>query len=156
MAAGLRERARLVADGQGYFLILLVLSVLSYFIIPAPVILHPPLTWIGILFMAAGLLLALRCRALFLQHRTTMSPYATPVVLITAGPFRFSRNPAYLAMAAILFGSAVVMGSVLPFVFTALFIAIIEMLFIPVEERMLEEAFGGEYREYRKEVRRWV
>jgi len=77
-------------------------------------------------------------------------------VLITAGPFRFSRNPAYLAMAAILFGSAVVMGSVLPFVFTALFIAIIEMLFIPVEERMLEEAFGGEYREYRKEVRRWV
>ena len=156
MAAGLRERARQVADGQGYFLILLVLSVMSFFFIPAPVILRPPFTWAGILFIAAGLLLAMRCRALFLHHRTTMSPYESPAVLITGGPFRFSRNPAYLSMMMVLFGSAVLMGTVLPFVFTALFIAVIEVLFIPYEERRLAESFGDEYREYRDRVRRWI
>lgn len=156
MAAGLRERARRLADGQGYFLILLVLSVMSYFFLPSPVILLPPFTWVGILFIAAGLLLALRCRALFLHHRTTMSPYESPVVLITGGPFRFSRNPAYLAMALILLGSAVMMGTIPPFVFTALFIAIIDVLFIPYEEQRLADAFGGEYRQYRERVRRWV
>lgn len=156
MAAGLRERARQACDGQGYFLILLVLSVLSWFIIPAPVVLWPPLSWTGFLLIAAGLLLAQRCRALFVKNRTTMSPYESPVVLITAGPFRFSRNPAYLSMAVILFGSAMVMGTFLPFAFVALFIVIIEVLFIPEEERRLAEAFGGEYREYRGRVRRWV
>ena len=59
-------------------------------------------------------------------------------------------------MAAILIGSAVVMGILAPFVFTVLFITIIEVLFIPDEERRLEELFGEEYREYKREVRRWI
>ena len=95
-------------------------------------------------------------RTLFLRNRTTLSPYESPVVLITTGPFSISRNPVYLAMAAMLFGSAVVMGTILPFVFVVLFIAIIEVLFIPDEERMLEEIFGEEYREYKRDVRRGV
>jgi protein-S-isoprenylcysteine O-methyltransferase Ste14 len=156
MAAGLREKARLVADGQGYFLLLLVLSIVSHFVIPARVILHAPFTWAGILIIGAGLYLAFRCRALFLQNRTTLSPYESPAVLITTGPFRISRNPVYLVMAVILFGSAVVMGTLVPFLFPVLFIVIIELLFIPDEEQRLEEIFGEKYREYKREVRRWV
>lgn len=85
-----------------------------------------------------------------------MSPYESPAVLLTTGPFRFSRNPAYLAMAAILFGSAVVMGTLVSFAFPVLFVLIIELLFIPDEERRLEEIFGGRYREYKRKVRRWI
>jgi protein-S-isoprenylcysteine O-methyltransferase Ste14 len=59
-------------------------------------------------------------------------------------------------MAAILTGGAVVMGTLLPFVCTALFIVIIELLFIPEEEQRLEEIFGEEYREYKRHVRRWI
>ena len=156
MAAGLREKARAAADGQGYFFLLLILSVLSHFVFPGGVILQAPFTWSGFLVIGAGIFLAFRCRALFLRNRTTLSPYETPAVLITTGPFRFSRNPVYLAMAALLFGSAVVLGTLMPFVFTVLFIAIIEVLFIPDEERRLEEVFGEEYREYKREVRRWM
>jgi protein-S-isoprenylcysteine O-methyltransferase Ste14 len=156
MAAGLRKKARMVADGQGYFLVLLLLAIASHFAFPVRILLHPPVTWSGSFIIAAGLLLAFRCRALFLQNRTTMSPYESPAVLITTGPFRFSRNPAYLAMVAILFGSAVLMGTLTPFVFPVVFIVIIEVLFIPDEERRLEEVFGGEYREYASKVRRWV
>jgi len=156
MAAGLREKARRVADGQGYFLLLLALSIVSHFVFPVRVLLQPPFTFTGLLIIGAGLYLVFRARALFLRNRTTLSPYESPVVLITTGPFRFSRNPVYLAMAAVLFGSAVVMGTLVPFVFPVLFIVIIELLFIPDEERRLEEIFGDEYREYKRKVRRWV
>jgi protein-S-isoprenylcysteine O-methyltransferase Ste14 len=156
MTTGLREKARRVTDGQGYFLILLILSIVSHFVFPAWVVLQAPLTFLGILIIGAGLLLAFLCRTQFLRNRTTLSPYESPVVLITTGPFRISRNPVYLAMTLILFGSAVVMGTLVPFVFTVLFIALIELLFIPDEERRLEELFGENYREYKRGVRRWV
>ncbi|MDO8842426.1 MAG: isoprenylcysteine carboxylmethyltransferase family protein [Methanocalculus sp.] len=156
MAVGLREKARSFADGQGYFLILLILSILSHFIFPVRVLLHAPFIVVGILIIGFGLLLAFRSRALFLRNRTTLSPYESPAVLITTGPFRISQNPIYLAMAAILTGNAVVMGTLVPFVCTALFIVIIELLFIPEEEQRLEEIFGEEYREYKRHVRRWI
>jgi protein-S-isoprenylcysteine O-methyltransferase Ste14 len=59
-------------------------------------------------------------------------------------------------MAAILFGTAVLLGTLIPFVFTVLFILIIETLFIPDEEERLEKIFGAEYREYKMRVRRWI
>jgi protein-S-isoprenylcysteine O-methyltransferase Ste14 len=155
MAAGLREKARSITDGQGYFLILLVLSIVSHVLFPVPV-LPAPFTWSGFLVIGAGIFLAFRSRTQFLRNRTTLSPYESPAVLITTGPFRISRNPVYLAMAATLFGSAVVMGTLVPFVCVVLFIVIIELLFIPDEERRLEEIFGGEYREYKRRVRRWM
>jgi protein-S-isoprenylcysteine O-methyltransferase Ste14 len=156
MAEGIRQKARSLADGQGYFLILLVLSVLFHLTVPVCVLLHAPFTFSGIIFMGLGLVTAIRCRSLFLQNRTTLSPYESPACLITTGPFRLSRNPVYLAMAVILFGSAVVMGTLAPFVFTGLFIVIMDLLFIPDEEERLEKIFGREYRDYKKNVRRWI
>lgn len=156
MAGGLREIARSSMDGQGYFLLLLILSVLSYWVFPGRVILTFPFTLSGFLLIGAGLVLAFRVRALFLRNRTTLSPYESPSVLITAGPFRFSRNPAYLAMAAVLAGSALLMGTLVPFLVPLLFIVIIDLLFIPDEERRLAELFREEYREYRRHVRRWL
>jgi protein-S-isoprenylcysteine O-methyltransferase Ste14 len=156
MAAGLRKKARLLADGQGYFLLLLILSILSHFIFPVRILLHAPFTWSGFLIIGAGVFMAFWSRTLFLRNRTTLSPYESPVVLLTTGPFRISRNPVYLAMAAMLFGSAVVMGTLFPFVFVVLFIVIIEVLFIPDEERRLEELFGEKYWQYKRNVHRWI
>jgi protein-S-isoprenylcysteine O-methyltransferase Ste14 len=156
MAERIRQKARSVADGQGYFLILLVLSVLFHLAVPARVVLHAPFTFFGIIIIGIGLVTAIRCRSLFLQNQTTLSPYESPAFLITTGPFRLSRNPVYLTMAAILLGSAVVMGTLVPFVFTFVFIAIIDLLFIPDEEERLETIFGEEYRDYKKRVRRWI
>lgn len=156
MEDGIRQKARSLADGQGYFLILLVLSVLFHLVVPVRVVLHAPITFFGIIIIGIGLVIAIRCRSLFLQNRTTLSPYESPAFLITTGPFRISRNPVYLAMAAILFGSAVVMGTVVPFVFTGLFILIMDLLFIPDEEERLETIFGKEYRDYKKRVHRWI
>ncbi len=156
MAEGMRGRARSLADAQGYFLLLLTLSVLFHFLLPIRVILQVPWTFFGIPVIGSGLVMAFWSRSLFIRNRTTLSPYESPGFLITTGPFRISRNPVYLAMAAILFGSAIVMGTLVTFIFPVLFIAIAGTLFIPDEEQELEKKFGEEYREYRGRVRRWI
>ena len=145
-----------MADGQDYFLILLVLSVLLNFIFPVPAFLSPPSTYSGFLIIGFGLVLALWSRSLFIKNSTTLQPSEEPTLLVTSGPFRISRNPIYLGMAAILLGVAVFMGTLVTFAFPVLFVTLIEFFIIPCEERKLEKLFGEPYREYKKSVRRWI
>ncbi len=145
-----------MADGQDYFLILLVLSVLLNFIFSVPAFLSPPSTFSGFLIIGFGFVLALWSRSLFLRNSTTLQLSEKPTSLVTSGPFRLSRNPIYLGMASILLGVAVVQGTLVALVFPALFVTVIGFFIIPGEERKLENLFGEPYREYKKSVRRWI
>ncbi len=145
-----------MADGQDYFLILLILSVLLNFLFPVPVFLSPPFTYSGLLIIGIGVVLALWSRSLFLENATTLQPSEDPTALVTSGPFRISRNPIYLGMAAILLGVAVFQGTLVTLAFPVLFIMLIEFFIIPGEERNLEKIFGDPYRDYKKRVRRWI
>ena len=145
-----------MADGQDYFLTLLVLSVLLNFIFPVPAFLSPPSTYTGFLIIGFGLVLALWSRSLFLRNSTTLQLSEEPTSLVTSGPFRLSRNPIYLGMASILLGVAVLQGTLVAFAFPALFVMVIQFFIIPGEERKLENLFGELYREYKKSVRRWI
>ncbi|HSA38683.1 MAG TPA: isoprenylcysteine carboxylmethyltransferase family protein [Methanoregula sp.] len=145
-----------MADGQDYFLILFVLSVLLNFLFPVPAFLSPPFTYTGFLIIGFGFVLALWSRSLFLRNATTLQIYEEPTSLVTSGPFRMSRNPIYLGMASILLGSAVVQGTLVALVFPVLFVMVIGFFIIPGEERKLENLFGEPYRQYKKSVRRWI
>lgn len=145
-----------MADGQDYFLLLLVLSVLLNFLFPVPAFLSPPLTYSGFLIIGFGLVLAFWSRSLFLLNSTTLQLYEEPTSLVTSGPFRMSRNPIYLGMASILLGVAVLQGTLVALTFPVIFVMVIEFFIIPGEERKLENLFGEQYREYKKSVRRWI
>ena len=131
-----------MADGQDYFLILLVLSVLLNFIFPVPVFLSPPFTYSGVLMIIFGLVLAFWSRSLFLRNSTTLQLYEEPASLVTSGPFRHSRNPIYLGMASILTVVAVLQGTLVALSFPVLFVMVIDFFIIPGEERKLENLFG--------------
>jgi protein-S-isoprenylcysteine O-methyltransferase Ste14 len=145
-----------MADGQDYFIILLILSVLLNFVFPVLVFLSPPSTYSGFLIIGFGLVMAFWSRSLFLKNSTTLQPSEEPSSLVTSGPFRISRNPIYLGMASILLGVAVVLGTLVALAFPVIFVTLIEFFIIPGEERMLEKIFGEPYREYKKSVRRWI
>ena len=145
-----------MTDGQDYFLILLVLSVLLNFVFPVVVFLSPPSTYSGYLIIGFGLVLALWSRSLFLKNTTTLQLSEEPTSLLTSGPFCISRNPIYLGMASILLGVAVVQGTLVALAFPVIFVTLIEFFIIPGEERKLEKIFGEPYREYKKSVRRWI
>jgi protein-S-isoprenylcysteine O-methyltransferase Ste14 len=62
----------------------------------------------------------------------------------------------YLGMVLILLGIAVLMGSLTPYAIVVVFTVLMDMIFIRVEEKMLEEKFGKVWLEYAQKVRRWV
>ena len=145
-----------MADGQDFFIILLILSVLLNFVFPVLVFLSPPFTYCGFLIIGFGLGMIFWGRSLFLKNATTLQPSEEPTSLVTSGPFRLSRNPIYLGMASILLGVAVLLGTLVSLVFPIIFVAVITFFIIPGEERKMEKIFGERYREYKKSVRRWI
>ncbi len=62
----------------------------------------------------AGVLLMLWAGLLMLWRKTTVNPYGKPARLLEEGPFRFSRNPIYLADSLIYCGIALLWGSLWP------------------------------------------
>ncbi len=80
----------------------------------------------------------------------------TPSYLLVRGPYRFTRNPTYEAAIAIWFGWTVFYGSAAVLVGLAAIWTAVEFAVVPFEERRLEQRWGGAYREYRRQVPRWI
>ncbi|HEY8124605.1 MAG TPA: methyltransferase [Methylocystis sp.] len=45
------------------------------------------------------------------RHQTTIMPHRAASFLVSAGPFRFSRNPIYISHVALIFGLGLFLGS---------------------------------------------
>jgi len=76
--------------------------------------------------------------------------------LSTAGPFAYSRNPAYLSLAMIYAGIAALRNSLWTILFLPLVVYVIQREVIRREEQYLKRTFGEEYLAYKARVRRWV
>jgi protein-S-isoprenylcysteine O-methyltransferase Ste14 len=76
--------------------------------------------------------------------------------LTTEGPFRYTRNPAYLGLAMIYAGIAILRNALSAILFLPLVVWVIGREVIGHEERYLERTFGQEYLAYKARVRRWV
>ncbi len=92
----------------------------------------------------------------FRAANTPIKPFDTPSSIVITGPFRFSRNPMYLAMLLVLFGGAVAWGTLSPFFFPPLLAWLLTIGFIRVEEASMGRSFGSEYEDYKGRVRRWL
>jgi len=139
-----------------YLVILLLLSIGLHLVFPIKRIIFAPYTYLGWVLIGVGVFLNIWIDWLFKKKGTTIKSYDMPAKLITTGAYRISRHPIYLGMLLILLGAAVVMGSLVTFVFPVLFVILTEGLFISAEEKNLEKAFGKKYREYKKKVRKWI
>lgn len=107
--------------------------------------------------IVAGLALYLACIWPFATiGRGTPAPIDAPVHLVVVGPYRFVRNPMYLAVLSVIFGQALVARSSQ----LALYGLAVGLLFglfvVGYEELALRRQFGDEYTEYRQRVPRWI
>ena len=139
-----------------YFILLLVLTIISHYVLPIKKIIYFPYNLLGVVLILFGIVLNIWADNMFKKRKTTVKPHEIPEYLEISGPFKISRHPMYLGMAAILLGTAVILGSLISFLFFIIFIIFMEALFVPVEEKNLEKAFGKKYSDYKKKVRRWV
>ena len=76
--------------------------------------------------------------------------------IVKVGPYRFSRNPIYLAFSLFQIGIAFVVNAVWIMVTLLPAISVMSFVVIPREERYLEARFGEEYTTYKASVRRWL
>jgi len=111
------------------------------------------LGWI-LIVVAAGLLLA-GLHALN-RMKTAVFPNRDARVLVVEGPYRFTRNPIYLAMALAYLGLALQARMGWPILLLPLVLFGLNRAIIAREERHLLEAFGQSYRVYCSTVRRWL
>ena len=87
----------------------------------------------------------------FLKAKGTPVPFNPPPILVTTGPYAYTRNPMLTGVFSLLFGFGVFFGSVsLLIVFTPLFIVINVWELKSIEEPELEKRLGEEYIEYRE------
>ena len=87
----------------------------------------------------------------FLKAKGTPVPFNPPPILVTTGPYAYTRNPMLTGVFSLLFGFGVLLGSVsLLVVFTPLFIFINVWELKAIEEPELEKRLGEEYIEYRE------
>jgi len=118
----------------------------------------PRVGWLGVALLLAGGALATWCTALFaIVGRGTPHPFAAKTQrLVVAGPYRWVRNPMMWGVGMLLVGLSLSLGSVglwFGFAFFMLFV----LWFVPhYEEPDMERRFGEEYREYCRQVSRWL
>jgi protein-S-isoprenylcysteine O-methyltransferase Ste14 len=125
-----------------------------HFALPAPVLLRLP--WLGAAIAAAGAGLAVWGERTFVAAGTTVKPFERSSVLVTSGPYRFTRNPMYLGIVSMLVGLALALGTPAPWAAAAALAATLQLRFIRNEERALAASLGEPYRRYRERVRRWL
>ena len=139
-----------------HFICLLILLILFHFIFPIKKIIYSPYNYFGIPLILFGIIINLWADQLFKKIKTNVKHHKIPNKLIISGPFKISRNPMYLGMLSILLGVAIFQGSIIGFIFSIIFILIIEKKYIPLEEKNMKKTFGKNYLNYKQKVRKWV
>lgn len=138
------------------FLFFLGGLLLLHFYLPLRLLFTFPVTLLGIGLVLLGVWLNLRANDVLSQHGTSVEPFKRPTALVTVGPFRFSRNPVYLSAVLQLLGVALFLGSLSPLLVPLLWLLVLDRIYVPQEEAVLQETFGDAYRTYRQRVRRWL
>lgn len=111
----------------------------------------------GWALMVLGGLVAFACAAtLIVRGEGTPAPFDPPRKFVTAGIYRWVRNPMYIGGTLLLAGFGLWHRSAVMTLFAGVFLLAAHCFVRFVEEPGLEERFGEEYRRYRERVNRWL
>ena len=123
---------------------------------PLKIIRQPIAFWLGLILSIPALALVAWGRQSMHGASTNISPLKPAVSLVTTGPFRFSRNPLYVAITLLYVGFTMLLNSWWGMLLLAPVLMALHWGVVRREERYLELKFGDEYAEYRSRVRRYV
>jgi protein-S-isoprenylcysteine O-methyltransferase Ste14 len=111
---------------------------------------------LGVLFAITGLNLILPAVIKFSKTKNTLIPNKSANSLQTAGIYSISRNPMYLGLLVLYIGIGCFKGNVWSFILIPMVILLVTKFVIRNEEEYLSRAFGIDYIEYQKKVKRWI
>jgi protein-S-isoprenylcysteine O-methyltransferase Ste14 len=91
-----------------------------------------------------------------LEGLGTPAPVAPTQRLVVTGPYRYVRNPIYIAVVAVIFGQALLFGDWRLLWYGALLWLSFHVFVVIYEEPTLKQTFGTEYESFRTNVPRWI
>jgi protein-S-isoprenylcysteine O-methyltransferase Ste14 len=116
-----------------------------------------PVAWPAAAVVAIGVALYLWCLCVFAAvGRGTPGPWDPPRRLVAVGPYRWVRNPIYLAALLVVVGEAWLFGSAALLVYAGAVAVGFHLLVVGYEEPRLRAQFGERYQAYRRAVPRWI
>jgi len=134
---------------------LFILPFLTHYYFPITIIIKKPYSYLGIVFILAGILLSIKTARMFREAGNHFDLKSESVKLMTSGIFRNSRNPMYLGVLFWFIGLAILFGSLISFLYPILFFIIANFMII-FEEEKLSQIYSDEYTDYQRRVRRWL
>ncbi len=113
------------------------------------------ISWIGVFFCIAGLLLFLWSLVSFGQSFRVGIDSDQPDKLVTNGAFAFSRNPIYVAFGIILLGQFLIFSNWILLIYLVAAIWLFHRQVLREEDFLIQQ-YGQEFIEYRNRVRRYI
>jgi protein-S-isoprenylcysteine O-methyltransferase Ste14 len=111
---------------------------------------------VGIILIVLGTAIMPPVLARFRRAGTSFNPHQPASALITDGPYRFSRNPAYVALTLWYLGIGLLLNNGWVLLLALPLVLVADLWVIRREEQHLEAKFGDDYRRYKSVVRRWL
>jgi protein-S-isoprenylcysteine O-methyltransferase Ste14 len=106
--------------------------------------------------IGSGILVLLDAFVRFARADGTPAPPAPTAHLVVVGPYRYVRNPMYLAVLTIILGQALLFWSLGTLIYAGIVLVMVASFVRAYEEPTLEEEYGEEYREFRRNVPAWI
>jgi protein-S-isoprenylcysteine O-methyltransferase Ste14 len=111
---------------------------------------------IGLITITISITLFYYTFIIFKSNAENPHPRSKTTQLFFGGPFRFSRNPIYLAFVMMLLGCGICFNSIWYIFFGILDAILLHYGIILPEEKYLEKEFDKVYLDYKNSVRRWI
>ena len=111
---------------------------------------------VGVVLVSAGVIAVVLARRGLKSTGQPAAPGKPTTQIVETGIYRFSRNPLYLGLVAVLPGLGLSVGIAWWVILTLPMFLMLQHLLIIPEEQYLLGRFSGQYAAYMSRVRRWL
>lgn len=133
-----------------------VIGLLLHLVFPLHILPTTLARGIGVVCVLVSLPLALATLRVLSRAHTPVDPMKPTTALVTEGPFRYSRNPIYVALTLLYVGVALLINALWILLLVVPAVLVFRYGVIAREEAYLTRKFGDAYRQYTAQVRRWL
>jgi protein-S-isoprenylcysteine O-methyltransferase Ste14 len=133
-----------------------VISVLVHLFVRLPIMRYGFCLVCGVVLIILAPTLALSALRTMKATGTNVDPAKPALTIVRGGPFRFTRNPMYLALCLVQGALGFFLNDWITLLFVVPLALILHYGVILREERYLTAKFGERYLRLKHDVRRWI
>jgi protein-S-isoprenylcysteine O-methyltransferase Ste14 len=150
------DNPRVIAFPPLIWAVSMVVSVLVHLFVRLPIMRYSVCLVCGIVFINLAPTLALSALRTMKAAGTNVDPAKPALTIVRGGPFRFTRNPMYLALCLLQVALGFFLNDWITLFFVVPLALILHYGVILREEKYLTAKFGEPYLQLKREVRRWI